>query len=73
MQTFTLASIALCPGQGCLGALPRPHGPVLWGRRPCGGLGSDLGGGKGLEGGWVQKLLGLQPHSTLQKASCSTE
>lgn len=20
------------------------------------------GGGKGLEGGWVQKLLGLQPH-----------
>lgn len=62
MQTFTLASIALCPGQGCLGALPRPHGPVLWGRRPCGGLGADLGGGKGLEGGWVQKLLGLQPH-----------
>lgn len=31
------------------------------------------GGGQGLEGGWVQKLLGLQPHSTLQKASCSTE
>lgn len=58
MQTFTLASIALCPGQGCLGALPRPHGPVLWGRRPCGGLGSDLGGGEGPGGGMGPEVAG---------------
>lgn len=58
MQTFTLASIALCPGQGCLGALPRPHGPVLWGRRPCGGLGADLGGGEGPGGGMGPEVAG---------------
>ena len=61
MQTFTLASIALCPGQGCLGALPRPHGPVLWGRRPCGGLGADLGGGRAWRGDGSRSCWACSP------------